>query len=99
MNNNVTSRGGRRRGGCNSHKIINIEDLLGDSDDNDNNDKQQQQQQTFDLATNWIQRVNKIEGDVDYFIVRIDDKSLDENTICSIVGKHENANPQAGLFL
>ena len=98
LNNNVTSRGGRRGGGRNGHQIITYEDLLGDSDDDENNDEQQQQQQqTFDLAANWIRRVNEIEGDVDYFIVRIDDKSLDENTIRSIVEKHENANPQAGL--
>ena len=60
---------------------------------NDRDEQQQQQeQQPFDRAANWIRRVNEMEGDADNFILRLDDKSISDDTVRSIIEKHENAN-------
>ena len=38
-----------------------------------------------------------MEADADYFILRIDDESIDGNTIQTIIEEHENANTPAAL--
>ena len=72
LNNNATSpRVGRRN--------------ARDSNNNDNDDDDddiQQHQQPYDLGTNWIRRINKNEADADYFILRLDDGSIDKKN-CS----------------
>ena len=67
LNNNVTSRRGGRG------------DRRNDRDEEE--EQQQQEQQPFDRAANWIRRVNEKEGDADYFILRLEDKSIDEDTV------------------
>lgn len=54
-------------------------------------------QTEFNLASNWICRINERAEDVNVFITRLDDGSIDEKIIRDIVGQHENSNPQAGI--
>ena len=90
LNNNVISRHGGH-GDCRNDRDKQEEE----EEEEEEEEQEQEQQQPFDLASNWIHCVNKKERDADYFILRLEDISINEGTVRSIIDKHENANSQA----
>ena len=71
LDNNVTSCHGGRGDCCNDR----------DEQEEEEEEEQEQEQQPFDLAANWIRCVNEKEGDADYFILRLEDTFIGEDTV------------------